>query len=941
MPAGAPPVPAGPRAIVGREPELRRVEGFLDAVAAGPVALVVEGEVGIGKTAVWRHGLEAAARRSYRVLSCRPIDTEAQLAYTALGDLLVEVPDAILGELPGPQRHALEVALLRAEPEERQSLPRAVALGLLGVLRALARGGPTLVAVDDVQWLDQPSRSALAFVARRLTDERVGLLVARRLEGEPGVPLDLDRALPAGRLHHLEVGPLAVAELDRLLAARLPTPLPRRTLLRLHRVSGGNPFFAQEIALAILRNGAQDAPTEELPVPASLQGLLHDRLALLAPPALEAVQTVAALSRPTVALVDRLPGGREAVEAAAAAGVVELDAEQVRFAHPLLASVALAQLSPSRRRELHGRLAAILDDPEERGRHLALAAARPDAEVASSLDDAARRASARGAPDAAAVLWEQARRLTPAGAGEQARRRGIEAAERHFDAGDAERARALLQEVAAEAPPGRQRAHALARLGWVRAHREGFQAGADAFRAALASDAGDVALRVQVEEGLAWCLHSTSGLPAAEAHARTALELAEGLGEPTLLAGALSHVAFLESLRGGGIAMATIERAVALGGAPGWSQILGRPDWIHALLLQWAGELGSARQRFEALHQDAVDRGEEHSLPSILFQLARVELLTGAWERARRHAAECHELTMQSGQVGERPYALTIQALVEAHLGLAEPAAARIEEGLALAGRLGVQPAGFELLAARGFLELSLGDAAGADRTLGRLAALVAAAGMHEPALFRFHGDAVEAKVALGHRDAAQALLDELDRLGAALQRTWVLALAGRGRGLLSAALGDPAAAYRALEAALELHDHLGEPFERARTLLVLGSVQRRDRKKRAARQSLEGALEVFDRLGAALWAGRTRSELARVGGRAPSAGLTPTEERVARLIAAGHTYRETADALFISPKTVQWNLSKVYRKLGVRSRAELAGRLPTDRPVPDRREGG
>jgi hypothetical protein len=156
-------------------------------------------------------------------------------------------------------------------------------------------------------------------VARRLTDERVGLLVARRREGEPGVPLDLDRALPAGRLQRLEVGSLAVAELDRLLAVRLPTPLPRRTLLRLHRASGGNPFFAQEIALAVLRNGAQDAPTEELPVPASLQGLLQDRLALLAPPALEAVQMAAALSRPTVALVDRLLGGREAVEAAGSA----------------------------------------------------------------------------------------------------------------------------------------------------------------------------------------------------------------------------------------------------------------------------------------------------------------------------------------------------------------------------------------------------------------------------------------------------------------------------------------------------------------------------------------------------------------------------------------------------------------------------------------------
>jgi DNA-binding CsgD family transcriptional regulator len=250
-----------------------------------------------------------------------------------------------------------------------------------------------------------------------------------------------------------------------------------------------------------------------------------------------------------------------------------------------------------------------------------------------------------------------------------------------------------------------------------------------------------------------------------------------------------------------------------------------------------------------------------------------------------------------------------------------------------------VQPAAFELLAARGFLELSLGDAARADGTLSRLAELVTAAGMNEPALFRFHGDAIEAKVVLGHRDRAQALLRELERLGTALQRTWVLALAGRCRGLLSAAQGDLDGSYRALQSALELHDRLGEPFERARTLLVLGSVQRRDRKKRAARQSLGRALEAFEALGARLWAGRTRAELARVGGRSPAAGLTPTERRIAELIASGRTYREAADALFISPKTVQWNLSKIYRKLGIRSRAELAGRLeetgPAERPVP------
>jgi hypothetical protein len=338
------PRPAGPQGIVGREPELRRVDELLDAIEAGPMALVIEGEIGIGKTALWKHGLAAAANRSHRVLACRPIDAEAQLAYAALGDLLAEVPEGALAELPGPQRRALEVALLRAEPEEQRSLPRAVALGLLGVLRALARQAPTLVAIDDVQDLDHPSESALAFAARRLTDERVGLLLARRLDGRRRVLPDLDRALPEGRMGRLRLGALTVAELDRLLGARLRASFPRLTLARLHRVSGGNPFFALEVGGALLRTGDPRAPLDDLPVPASLQGLVRDRLALLDPAALLTAQLAAALSRPTVALIASVMGGHDGVEAAAAAGVVELDGDRVRFAHPLLASVAYAQL---------------------------------------------------------------------------------------------------------------------------------------------------------------------------------------------------------------------------------------------------------------------------------------------------------------------------------------------------------------------------------------------------------------------------------------------------------------------------------------------------------------------------------------------------------------------------------------------------------------------
>jgi DNA-binding CsgD family transcriptional regulator len=263
---------------------------------------------------------------------------------------------------------------------------------------------------------------------------------------------------------------------------------------------------------------------------------------------------------------------------------------------------------------------------------------------------------------------------------------------------------------------------------------------------------------------------------------------------------------------------------------------------------------------------------------------------------------------------------------VQAHLGHVEHARSTIGEGLTVADELGSRSAGLELLAALGFLELSLGNAAEADRVLDRLAAAVEETGLRGPALFRFHGDAIEAKIALGRLDGVEALLAGLGQLEAS---PWVLVMSCRGRALLGAARGDLEASHRELDRALALHDRLEEPFERARTLFVLGNVLRRDRKKRAAREALESARAIFGRLGAVLWEARTQAELERVGGRAPAtSGLTPTEQRIAELIASGLSYRETADVLFISPKTVQWNLSKIYRKLEIRSRTELPARL-------------
>jgi DNA-binding CsgD family transcriptional regulator len=640
-----------------------------------------------------------------------------------------------------------------------------------------------------------------------------------------------------------------------------------------------------------------------------------------------AAQVASALSRPTVGAVDAALAARgeaPAAEAAVAAGVLERRGDRLAFAHPLLATVAYQLLTPEELRALHACVAGILDEPEERARHLALAADEPDAAVAMALDAAARRAAARGAPDAAADLLEQARRLTPAGDGDERRRRGIEAAERHFEAGEVGHARTLLEEIVADSPHGDGRALALVRLGWVCAHEQGFSAGADIFFVALAEPTDDVRLRIAILEGLGWCLHSTRGVPDALEYARSALQLAEQLGEPTVLADALALVAFLETLGGEGVALETIERAMALEHSPPWSQVLGRPDWIHGLLVGWSGALTAARDTYTVLHREALDRGDEHSLPFLLQPLARFEFLTGEWAAALDHARECQDASLRNGQVGERPFSLAIDAIVEAHLGHVESARAKIEEGLLLAERVGVQPAALELLATRGFLELSLADAAAAERTLDAVAERACATGFLEPALFRYHGDHIEAKITLGHREEAERLVSDLERLGARLRRAWPLAIAARCRGMLCSALGEPDAAFGALGEALALHDRVGEPFERARTLLVLGTVQRRERMKRPARESLEAAFEIFQTLGAALWAQRARGELARVGGRASTTGLTATEQRVAELLASGLTYQQAADALFVSPKTVQWNVSKIYRKLGIRSRAEL-----------------
>jgi DNA-binding CsgD family transcriptional regulator len=928
------------RPIVGREAENEALEAFLDAVGMGAAALIVQGEPGIGKTTLWKHGVEEALRRSYRILACRPVEAETRLSFAGLGDLLQDVVDDVLSELPEPQREALEVALLRVPALGPRPDQRAVSLAVLGALRLTAGVGPVVLAVDDLQWLDRPSARVLRFALRRLDRERVGVLAAVRGSDEGEDLLGLSSWWPNGRIRQLQLGPLTMQALSQLLDARLGTTLPRQMLQQLYRVSGGNPFYALEIAQALWRRGLTTEIGHSLPIPETLHELIRDRLDGLPAAAREVLEIAAALNQPSVGVVRAASTHpREAesgVAAAARAGVIEINQGRIRFAHPLFASVVYEGTSLRRRRALHRRLAGVVGDVEERAKHLAFSASGPDPGVADSLDEAARRALARGAPDAAAELWEMASGLTPTGDLDGTWRRTVAAALAHFDSGDAARARKLLEEVVASSSAGPARAEVLRQLGMVIAAEESWRAAALLFNQALEESGEDPALRRAIEQDLGYAALWNGDLVQAEFHARAALGHADSLGDPAALAESLGALAYLEFVLGQGIRLDLTERALAFEQQISRWWLVLRPSFAFAQMLKYSDRLGEARARFRSLVELATERGQENPIPVLLYHLAELECWAGDWEAASRYADRALEAARQTGMAFYGAMAHYAKALVDAHLGRVEPARRAAEEGLRIAERTGVAITKALNLSVLGFLGLSTGDFGSAHGYLAQAVELAVSMGVGDPGFLHHLPDEIESLIALGRLEEARAKLEPFEQSAGQLDRAWARAAAARCRGLLEATEGDLPGALRTLDQALLEHERLGQPFELARTLLVVGTIRRRAKQKREARACLERAQAILDRLGAAQWSAIARSELGRIGGRAPSRwGLTPTEERVADLVAAGRTNREAANALFLSVNTVESNLKKIYRKLEVHSRAELPRALGRYRGPP------
>ena len=908
--------------LIGRDEELLGMERFLEAVPRGARALLVEGEAGAGKTALWEAALGLATAAGMRTITARPTEAETSFAHAALGDLLGAHSEALAG-LPDPQRRALEIALLLAEHDGQTPDQQAVALATLAALRVLAQDAPLLVAVDDVQWLDAPTAAVLSFATRRLRAERVGVLLALRTTGGEPAPLGLERAFDRERLARVPLAPLSLGAIQRLLQLRLGWIPSRPVLHHVHDLSGGNPFFALELGRALQAGTLHAEPGERLPV--TLDALVSSRLDGLSQATRRGLAVAASIAQPTLGVVHAVAGDGVLAEAERMQIVAVRDGI-VRFAHPLLASGAYAATDAATRGELHAAIAARVSDPEERARHLALAATGPDEQVASTLEDAARRAESRGAPAAAADLLERAVRLTPPERAADAQRRTVDAAWGVFRSGDSRRAREMLDDLVATMERGPARARAVMRLAIVRGYDDDLRAAEALLRAAIDEAQGDDELVIAARNELSGILfrlrerldeaveHATAAASSTRAEA-----VAEALGSRLLSAAALGRAD----------AASTLQRALELQPRCEHRRVMAQPLVQIAFAWLWWDELERARTAFETLRTRAAELGDEGSLAYVLVLGAQIECVRGDVRSATRHADEGYALTEQTGQATVGAYLLALRALADAIAGDVDPGRERAERALEIAGRTNGRPAEHFARAALGLLELSAGRPAETSRALGPLVQFLRTEHIIEPGTARVLPDQVEALLALGELDAADELLGWYAANAEQLRRRSAQAAAARCRGLLAGARGDVDGSIAELGRALELHDGVPIPLERGRTQLAYGIALRRSRQRAAARDALESAAATFEGIGARVWAARAAGELGRLGGRPPSSGmLTPTEQRVAELVAQGLQTKQVAAALFVSPKTVEGHLTHIYGKLGVGSRTELAHRL-------------
>ena len=889
---------SGPSAhgIVGRSAERARIDAFLAASRTGVHALLLRGEAGIGKTALWGYALRRAREQDTRVLVARSSEDGLRVTLGGLTELFEDVE--------------VDVASL----EVSDALARGK--GVLAGLRSLAAATPVIVAIDDLQWLDAESVRALRYAIRRLDADPLGIVATIRT-GTIDDPLETLRVLPPGRSTSITVRPLDLDE-TRSLLRPFVAGIPRPVLRRIHEVSGGNPLYASELARVL--------PADRWPDPAdihpstSIEAAIASRTEMLSPQVRQVLELVAALGRPTVAeLQDGLDGLDLGVVLAQArqADLLVVVGDRVMFTHPLIASAVYERIDPLAKRSLHARLAHAASDPDVRARHLARASDTPDESVAVELEEAAVRASERDDLQLAAEFAARATRATPAHAVDSRVRRAALEIEARNGAGESARALELAQRLLLEVPRGPLRARALVAWSYV---SDVDRATSEARLLEALEDAGDDdILRGDVLERLV--RSGDSATPVAFERLEEAVALADRTGNRPLAVRARARLAHA-LMMAGTPRPDILAEAIALDDAAG-GRTFPSPRTFQAKHLTWQGDLRGARLVLDSMDLGLVEEGHEPRRMQVLLDRALVECMAGAFDAANGMVS----LGLEGAIDAEDTWAVTLFESMGVVAGVwqgtardATDAARRIAARRGASGESQIVGRAHWSL---GLSALSRGAAREAYLELRSALEALELAGIRHPGVEPALPDAVEAAAA-EDRPAARELLERLDERVEPLDSAWLRALATRARAVVRLGEGRPDGSIEALRDAVGVLDGSGHAPDAARTLLVLGRTLVRAGHRTAAADAFDDAFGRFEGMGAVPWASACRRELERVAPGRAAGELTATEARLAELVAEGASNKEIAATMYVSVATVEAHLTRIYRKLDMRSRTDL-----------------
>jgi DNA-binding CsgD family transcriptional regulator len=920
--------------LLGRERETAHIDQLLHGATEGKsAALLLHGEAGIGKSSLLRGALDRAQERGFGILRTRGFESESDIPFAGLLELLTPLLP-LRDRIPEVQARALGSALALEPPTPFDRF--AVPAGMLSLLGAAAEERPYVVLADDVHWLDDASREALIFVARRLDAEGVVVLCGARPIGDV---LEAFAGVEA-----LAIGGLDDAAAAALLERESPHRVAADVAAGLVATAHGNPLALTEIPRAL--SADQLAGREPLAGPVAagqhIENAFARQLADLPDATREALLVASAMQADrhdvfVAALAARgIPA--DALEPALRAELITLDG-RVDFFHPLLRSATYHAADPVARRSVHGTLAGLATSPTRRAWHLAAAADAPDEDVAAALELAAGEARARGGVVAGARAYERAANLSVDDAARG--RRLLEAASDFAQAGLADHALALVGR-AQELVPGGAPATEVVR---VRGRVEMRRGAPGTAHDLLVTEADRIeaenpgaAASLLVEAAVAHMM--TGDMEALVATGDRARSLLPPGTDPVVevLAGvlvgeahaALGHEDEADALLDPALPFLTGEHVLAMP-----SELVGMAGQCAIWYERW--------DRATAVLDHLVTTAREASaINHIIYPLAAhaiMDFRRGYWSAALADASEATRLARETRLTPLLTFSLSVLAHVEAVMGRRDDARRDGREAVQLAELIGGPAITVYGLNALALDALGAGEVEAANELYDRVHRYTQK--LHtQRGIVQYGADRVEALARAGRTDDAfQALEEFADRLGGG---RWALAALARCRGILA----DKTAEHH-FQTALSHHEHDGQPFEKARTQLAYGERLRRDRRRADAREQLVEALDAFERLGAQPWADRARVELRATGGAAAegdaaeksavaAAGLeelTAHELQIARLVAYGMTNREVAGKLFLSPKTIEYHLSQIYRKLDLRSRTQLASLMASEMP--------